>query len=193
MNEKERIKQIMIEENMTPAKFSERIGIQRGAMSHILKERNNPSLDVIKKILNVFSDINPDWLLFGEGPMKRNVQNRTNVPNKDLFSSLDFQQSTSPPETRPATGGSNQVVADRNTNRTTSTQNSPNTADIRTEMHYAEEKTQGEEINYAENKVKDVVKETIIYKERPNKTIRELLIFYSDNTYETFIPEKHDK
>jgi transcriptional regulator with XRE-family HTH domain len=193
MNEKERIKQIMSEENMTPAKFSERIGIQRGAMSHILKERNNPSLDVIKKILKAFSDINPDWLLYGEGPMRRNAQNRTNVPNKDLFSSSDFQQPTVPLKTRSATTGGNPVVADRNTNRTTSTQNSPNTADIRTEIHYADEKTPGEENNYAENQVKDVVKETIIYKERPNKTIEKLLIFYSDNTFETFIPEKHDQ
>ena len=42
-----------------------------------------------------------------------------------------------------------------------------------------------------ENFNKNVVKEVVIYKERDIKTIDKLLIFYSDNTFETFIPEKH--
>ena len=37
---------------------------------------------------------------------------------------------------------------------------------------------------------KEVVKQEIIYKERPPRKITEIRIFFDDNTYETFKPEK---
>ncbi len=37
---------------------------------------------------------------------------------------------------------------------------------------------------------KEVVKQEIIYKERPPRKIVEIRIFFDDNTYETFKPEK---
>ncbi|WP_455587135.1 helix-turn-helix domain-containing protein [Bacteroides sp.] len=40
------------------------------------------------------------------------------------------------------------------------------------------------------NTTKEVVKQEIIYKERPPRKITEIRIFFDDNTYETFRPEK---
>lgn len=37
---------------------------------------------------------------------------------------------------------------------------------------------------------KEIVKQEIIYKERPPRRITEIRIFFDDNTYETFKPEK---
>jgi len=37
---------------------------------------------------------------------------------------------------------------------------------------------------------KEVVRQEIIYKERPPRKITEIRIFFDDNTYETFRPEK---
>lgn len=37
---------------------------------------------------------------------------------------------------------------------------------------------------------KEIVKQEIIYKERPPRKITEIRIFFDDNTYETFKPEK---
>ena len=64
MNEKDRIMLIMNQKQLLPSQFAEIIGIQRAAMSHITSGRNNPSLDVLKKILERFPHISPDWLLF---------------------------------------------------------------------------------------------------------------------------------
>ena len=36
---------------------------------------------------------------------------------------------------------------------------------------------------------KEIVKQEIIYKERPPRKITEIRIFFDDNTYETFKPE----
>lgn len=40
------------------------------------------------------------------------------------------------------------------------------------------------------NTSKEIVKQEIIYKERPPRKITEIRIFFDDNTYETFKPEK---
>jgi transcriptional regulator with XRE-family HTH domain len=64
---KARILQIMESEGLSPSKFAETIGIQRSAMSHIISGRNNPSLDVLMKILETFPYVDSDWLLFGKG------------------------------------------------------------------------------------------------------------------------------
>ena len=70
-NMKERIIKIMECERMGQAQFASAIGIQRAAMSHIISGRNNPSLDVMTKILHRYPQINPDWLLLGKGEMLR--------------------------------------------------------------------------------------------------------------------------
>jgi len=63
----DRIKKIIEKERSNPSLFADQIGISRGTMNHILNGRNNPSLDVITKILTCFPDINSEWLLFGNG------------------------------------------------------------------------------------------------------------------------------
>ena len=68
---KDRIKKIIESENISYSKFADIIGIQRSGVSHILSGRNNPSLEVVQKILESFDYINTDWLLFGKGEMKK--------------------------------------------------------------------------------------------------------------------------
>ena len=60
MNMRDRILKIMEREGLTPSKFAESIGIQRSAMSHIISGRNNPSLDVLLKILERFTYVDSD-------------------------------------------------------------------------------------------------------------------------------------
>lgn len=101
MNERERIMQVMTQKGLTSSQFAEAVGIQRAAMSHITSGRNNPSLDVMKKILERFPDISPDWLLLEKGPMMRGTQPtvvppETNAPAPSLF--VDHPPLPSPPE-----------------------------------------------------------------------------------------------
>lgn len=57
---------------------------------------------------------------------------------------------------------------------------------------HAEEKENRKEIGLEtlSKTAKDIVKQEIIYKERPVKRITEIRIFFDDNTYEIFKPEK---
>ena len=47
--------------------FSEKIGVQRSSISHILSGRNKPSLDFILKVLSSFPEVDLYWLLNGKG------------------------------------------------------------------------------------------------------------------------------
>lgn len=64
---RERIRQIMENENLTPAKFADKLQINRANISHILNGRNNPSLDVVARILSEMPYINSEWLINGTG------------------------------------------------------------------------------------------------------------------------------
>ena len=65
----DRIKQIMEMENLTPSQFADEIDVQRSSLSHVLSGRNKPSLDFVMKVKLCFSDINLEWLIFGNGEM----------------------------------------------------------------------------------------------------------------------------
>jgi len=59
----EKLKTIIDNEGLTASKFSEKIGVQRSSVSHILSGRNKPSLDFILKIKNSIENIDLEWLL----------------------------------------------------------------------------------------------------------------------------------
>ncbi len=61
----ERIKQLMQENELSAAAFADTIGVQRSSISHILSERNKPSLDFILKILDAYPSVSSAWLLKG--------------------------------------------------------------------------------------------------------------------------------
>lgn len=147
---KDRILAVMEHEGLTPSKFAEAIGIQRSAMSHIISGRNNPSLDVLIKILERFTYVDSDWLLFGKGEMMREHV----LTNPDLFTNTTINQS-----------------------------NQPDSPEYRKEIR----------VETPVNTVKQPVIEQIVLPEKNNRNVSKIMIFYSDNTFETFTPEKNKK
>ena len=86
---KDRIKLIMEKENLSPAKFADRLQINRAIVSHILNGRNNPSLDVVAKILSEMDYINAEWLINGTGNMyKDGVSGVSHPEEPDLFNKV---------------------------------------------------------------------------------------------------------
>ncbi|MDR1257765.1 MAG: helix-turn-helix domain-containing protein [Tannerellaceae bacterium] len=148
---KNRILQVMQREGLTPAKFAAAIDIQRSAVSHITTGRNNPSLDVIMKILEKYPYIDPDWLIYGKGNMMRK---NTPPVQTDLFSlaPLITPKVTAAPENRREIKAEKPVVT-----------------------------------------IKQPVQEPVIVKKNESKNVTKIMLFYSDNTFETFIPEKINK
>lgn len=149
VNMKDRIVKIMERERMGQAQFASAIGIQRAAMSHIISGRNNPSLDVMLKILHRYPQLNPDWLLFGKGEMLR---------SSDSSVEQVEDQAKTPPQLHLM-------------------------ADDHVEVSQAALNTEREPLE----------KQMAISVEKTSKTVSRIMVFYSDNTYDTFVPERVDE
>ena len=72
--DKDRIEKVMIKEGLNATQFAAEIGIKSPTLSHILNGRNNPSLEVLKRILDRYRTISSDWLILGVGPMYRGIK-----------------------------------------------------------------------------------------------------------------------
>lgn len=158
MDEKDKIEIIMQELNLNSAQFAMEIGIQGSTLSHILNGRNKPSLDVLKKILNRFSRINPEWLILDSGDMFRQEKN-SQAPT--LFDSLDETISKSTPKTL------NSIVKNNTIVESNQQQN----------VNYSESYTSEPNLNLPNNNpVAQVVE----------KTVKKVIVYYNDNTFQEF-------
>lgn len=84
----DRIKSIQEYFGLTPTQFADKIELNRSNLTHIYSGRNHPSLDVAKKILNTFPEINSDWLIMGNGTM---FKGQADSVQYDLFSTVESQ------------------------------------------------------------------------------------------------------
>ena len=71
MSEKERIEQVIQSLNLTARQFAAEIRVQPGTISNMMAGRNNPSLEVMKRIMERYPTLNPEWLIMGNGDMWR--------------------------------------------------------------------------------------------------------------------------
>ncbi len=88
-----RINKIIKEKNLSASQLAKEVSVQRSSVSHILSGRNRPSLDFVQKLLAAYPDLNPSWLIMGEGSIYKDVQNdvqpKKTIEHKnkpDLFS-----------------------------------------------------------------------------------------------------------
>ena len=63
MSEKERIESVIKSLGLTARQFAAEIRVQPGTISNMMAGRNNPSLDVMKRIMERYPTLNPEWLM----------------------------------------------------------------------------------------------------------------------------------
>lgn len=94
---KEKLQFLLKSKGLSASTLANMLEIQPSGISHLMSGRNKPSFDLVVKILKVFPDINPDWLLLDKGEMTRSSEpNHSPTPNAvasavDLAGSL-FEQ-----------------------------------------------------------------------------------------------------
>jgi len=88
----DRIKQVMEYEQMSPASFADAIEINRSSLTHIFTGRNQPSLDVARKILKAFPEVRTEWLIMGVGQMLQDVSQQQTLPDPEVTTVDNMQQ-----------------------------------------------------------------------------------------------------
>lgn len=87
-----RLQQVMDYYGLNAAAFADALEIQRSGISHLLSERNKPSLDFILKLIEKFPEVDMYWITQGKGTFPRKEEKEGSVPKKiqqpDLFSDI---------------------------------------------------------------------------------------------------------
>ena len=100
-----RLQQVMDYYKLNAATFADILEIQRSGISHLLSERNKPSLDFILKLIEKFPEVDMYWITQGKGSFPRKEEKEVVVSQKlqqrDLFSDIPEIEMKLPTPTLP--------------------------------------------------------------------------------------------
>jgi len=90
MSTLQRIKQFTDLKGITNQAFEKSVGFSNGAFASQLKNNRTIGVDKLENILRIYPDLNPSWLLTGEGEMlkkeKSSGKNSSNVADETRYS-----------------------------------------------------------------------------------------------------------
>lgn len=192
MSEKVRIEKVIQMVGLTSGQFAQEIGIQTSTLSHILNERNKPSLDVMKKILNRYPNINAEWLILGQGSIQRkesHSQAPTLFGDEDINGSISDSNIIYEPEKNDAEIFSfqHQTVKSEPVPVYTHTkvENQPEKSHPVNKTDFSTQPPiMNKEIDVAQ-KLVDAV-ENLKQNQIIEKRVRKIILYYSDNTFQEF-------
>ena len=87
---KERIRQLMEAQHMNQQTFAKFTNISSASLSSIFTGRTRPTMNHVLAIMNAFPNVNPIWLLKGEGGMMLTDSSASQVENENstLFDAI---------------------------------------------------------------------------------------------------------
>lgn len=176
---KDRIHAIMTHLGLSQQDFAARLDLSSSSISNIFNGRTNPTIMHVNAIHRAFPQINEKWLLFGEGEMiesentsPSSIGGITILNDDDDDAALGnlFDQTENAVPTPPArmTGRVASGASQRSRQRTSNA--------------YEEQVRRGTQT--AENSEVENVKNF----DKSLRRVKEIRVFYDDNTYETFVP-----
>ena len=164
---KDRIQKLIESKNISPSQFAELIGVQRSNISHILSGRNKPSFDFIQKVLSTFNNLSTDWFILGKGEMyikKEKIVQKQILPEEETKDKKIDLDKTIPEK---------EIFKDVNIEKTP-------------KVKKKKIKKKKKEII----KPKKEEKSSIFPFGNKDKNIKTIFVFYTDNSFEEFLPMK---
>ena len=157
MTDKERIEEIIKAKHLTNVEFCNQTAMSPSGLSHILSERTKPTLSILRNIVEAFPDLNPMWVLLGQGEMfvddSQAVQSAAQSPQGDVDDIFASMKNGLPPS---SVAKSQQSMAQPPADSTP-------------------------QVN-----VEEVVSLTLARLQKPQRKVKEVRIFFDDGTYEAF-------
>lgn len=190
----DRIKRILEYSQMSTSAFADKIDISRSSLAHIFAGRNQPSLDVAKKILVAFPEISTEWLIMGMGNMLQSVpvqsvaQASATVPSDapsptqfDLFAGAS-ESDTEDKSATPSDSNSMESVDNENINSSEAsvlTQDLVQKPQIRAKVRASETNISARESKRDRN-----------INSRGDKKVVQIVFFYEDRSFEVYTPSR---
>ena len=153
----------MESQHMTQQLFADYIGVGAATLSSIFNGRTRPTLNIVEAIKKKIPNINTDWLMFGSGDMYLAPK----TPDRDLFSGSEDTADTHPIDQNPMLDFDAAPTAEPKI----APQPMPNFNSVR-QTH------------------PEIVREEVKFVDKPQRKVMEIRVFYDDQTWETFVPQK---
>lgn len=179
----DRIKKIIEYYQLSPAAFAEQIGINRSNLTHLFSGRNQPSLELAKKILLCFPDIKTEWLIMGVGQMFRSNDERE--LNIQMQKEKLIQISQSKPDLFTSASKASDLLVENVFEKSETKENI-----VLDKNEISEEKiTPALLTEKSAPPICDKPKENEFPPPHSTVTINKIVFFYSDNSFEVYQPK----
>ena len=163
---KDRIKEIMIAQHMTQQVFADYIGQSPATLSSIFNGRTRPTINIVEAIKKKIPNISTDWLMFGSGDMF--LPDSSTSPSPE---GTHFHDDLSPDQHQL----SQNLMLDFEQNQSSTPQNGFSTI---------------KNFNSVKSTRSETVFDEVKHIDKPQRCITEIRVFYDDQTWETFVPQK---
>jgi len=163
---KDRIRQIMESQHMTQQVFADYIGVGAATLSSIFNGRTRPTLNIVEAIKKKIPNISTDWLMFGSGDMF--------LPAPGDSVSVDKGDTGSPDDMFSVSSSSSQMLL---------FDDSPSPTPQNVVAQHLQ-------TNSVRNTHPEINRAEVKFIDKPQRRVKEIRVFYDDQTWETFVPEK---
>lgn len=174
-----RLKTFMNSLDMTSSQFADLCRIPRPSLSQLLNGRNKKVSDeIVTKIHDAFPQLSIVWLMFGEGEMESNSNIQFSEAQNTGFSAVQSEQRNNNQHTID-------ILADQNNNITFSSENfEKQSADLFSDNPSVSTPSAG-----IGRQLSSATKSgSIKLNTSTNKRITNIVVFYDDNSFESFNP-----
>ncbi|WP_296095110.1 helix-turn-helix domain-containing protein [Alloprevotella tannerae] len=169
MEMKDRIRQLMEDQNLSQQEFAQRLNLSAASLSSIFTGRTNPTNKHVLAIHHAFPEVNVNWLLFGEGD-KFNDPSASSIPSNQevvIEPILDGGAKIDPSKVESEASFFSQPVS------------SPQ------QLHAPA--TSKPELSFRNTFLNTPIMNNI---DKQQREIKEIRVFFDDGTYEIFVPAK---
>ncbi len=166
---KDRIRQLMEDQNLSQQEFAQRLNLSAASLSSIFTGRTNPTNKHVLAIHHAFPEVNVNWLLFGEGD-KFNDPSASSIPSNQevvIEPILDGGAKIDPSKVESEASFFSQPVS------------SPQ------QLHAPA--TSKPELSFRNTFLNTPIMNNI---DKQQREIKEIRVFFDDGTYEIFVPAK---
>lgn len=170
---KDRIKKVMESQRMTQQEFADFIHISPASLSSIFTGRTRPTLAIVEAVKNALPKISTDWLMFGTGAMWIDADGASAATDGGLPHTTD----RAVPEGVGTGTGLHSTPSDILLDFDAIAASAASNAQPPSKRPQAPS-----ELCVSNAMVKNT--------DKPRRTITEIRIFFSDQTWETFVPKK---
>ena len=174
MNFVSRLKDYLNAKSISITQFADTCEIPRPTMSQLLNGRNKKVSDeLIRKIHLAYPDVSVLWLMFGEGPMLANGQKPLETPSKS-------------PRNEPVVS----VAPEQGAAPASIAFEIPRDVD-QDPMLFEEiehDETSSDETGESSEDAEEGASTSISFAQQPGKQIVSIIVYYNDNSYESFGP-----